>query len=229
MAKRGVAREEQAALIASSDAEIVPSSYDHDIEKDMGAPPIPFSRQNVSKVEQLLGQKSVQRILAVLGVLVIVVQAMSINNLDGTDSAEDMAENSCYLAIFCGAVGLLFAYRKVQSVMAKPEGNLKMKEIATAIQDGAYAFLYQEYKWLFVFCVFTAFVLAVGIGEFTTATCFVIGALISGTAGWIGMSIAVRGNVRTAAAAVNGLDPALRVAFDTGTVMGMVVVSSGTL
>ena len=229
MAKRGVIREETEALIASS--EIVPSmDLEKDLEKDGAAPTKTFARHSSSGLEATLGSKPVSRGLVVISILVILAQASYINGIEGpSDNVIPDATNACLTAILCGIGGLIFAYQKVRSVMAKPEGNSKMKEIATAIQEGAYAFLNQEYKWLFVFGVATALFLSIGVGQTTTGFCFVVGAVISGSAGWIGMSIAVRGNVRTAAAAVHGLDPALRVAFDTGTVMGMVVVSSGTL
>ena len=229
MAKRGVAREEQEALIASTD-EIIPSSYDADIEKDGATPPKTFTRQSSSGIEAALASKPLRTGMLLISVLIILAQFFHIKGLEApSDNTIPDANKACMTAMLCGVIGLAFAYQKVRGVMAKPEGNSRMKEIAGAIQEGAYAFLNQEYKWLFIFGVATALFLSLGVGQMTTGFCFVVGALISGSAGWIGMSIAVRGNVRTAAAAIHGLDPALRVAFDTGTVMGMVVVSSGTL
>jgi len=130
-------------------------------------------------------------------------------------------------ALLCGLVALAFAMHLTKLVMAAPSGNTKMQEIALAIQEGSKAFLTREYKWLSIFVTVVALLIAIGMGDPVTSFCFIFGAIISGATGWLGMSVAVRGNVRTAAAAVHGLDPALRVAFNTGSVMGMMVVGCG--
>lgn len=141
---------------------------------------------------------------------------------------ENVAAWACTFAAVSGVAALVYAIQLAKSVLAQPAGNSKMQEIASAIQEGSRAFLATEYKWLSVFCGVTFLFVCAGI-SFSTGICFVIGAGLSAATGWMGMSIAVRGNVRTAAAAVHGLDPALRVAFNTGTVMGMLVVSFGIL
>ena len=141
---------------------------------------------------------------------------------------ENVAAWACTFSAFAGICALVYAIQLAKSVLAQPAGNARMQEIASAIQEGSRAFLATEYKWLSVFCAVTFLFVSVGI-SFATGVCFVFGAGLSAATGWMGMSIAVRGNVRTAAAAVHGLDPALRVAFNTGTVMGMLVVSFGIL
>ena len=140
---------------------------------------------------------------------------------------ENVAAWACTFSAVAGACALAYAIQLAKSVLAQPAGNAKMQEIANAIQEGSRAFLATEYKWLSVFCGVTFLFVCAGISV-STGMCFLLGAGLSAATGWMGMSIAVRGNVRTAAA-VHGLDPALRVAFNTGTVMGMLVVSFGIL
>ena len=143
-------------------------------------------------------------------------------------AAVTSSDNAVGFAAFAGVVALIFSLQLAKDVMKAPAGNAKMQEIALAIQEGSRAFLQREYTWLAVFVSATAVIQMAAIG-FATGVCFVVGAALSGACGYMGMSIAVRGNVRTAAAAANGLDPALRIAFNTGTVMGMLVVSFGII
>lgn len=131
-------------------------------------------------------------------------------------------------------IGLGFAWYQRGFVLSQPEGNETMKRIAAAIQRGAQAFLTREYRAVSVFVVVVTVAL-LALSALTesmpwqTALAFVLGALASGLAGYIGMYIAVRANVRTAQAASESLNKGLRVAFSSGTVMGMTVVSLALL
>ncbi|MEL6528241.1 MAG: sodium/proton-translocating pyrophosphatase, partial [Chloroflexota bacterium] len=134
------------------------------------------------------------------------------------------------LGIIASAIGIGFAYRQANFVLAQDEGTDEMKRIAKAIQRGAQAFLEREYRavGIFVAAVTVVLVILSFLSEsfqIWTAVAFVIGALASGAAGYIGMYIAVRANVRTAQAASESLNRGLRVAFSGGTVMGTMVVS----
>ena len=149
-----------------------------------------------------------------------------------------------YLALGAGVLALLFAVVTTRRVLGEDTGTDAMRAIATLIQEGAAAFLRREYTFLAGFVVVVGVLIAtfvdydvtgkfaalgiVEAGEFTglprTAISYVLGAIASATAGYVGMYIAVRANVRTAAKAREGLNPALRVAFSSGAVMGMTVV-----
>ena len=145
------------------------------------------------------------------------------------------------IAIIAGLVALSFAGILTIYVLKQDEGNDKVKFIGKSIQDGAMAFLSREYRMLSVFVVAMFIVLAVFIdldvlgkieGEGTwpkTAVCYLIGAIGSAMAGLIGMSIAIRANSRTAVKAAEGLNGALKIAFSSGTVMGVSVVGIGLL
>lgn len=105
-------------------------------------------------------------------------------------------------------------------------GNERMQEIAGYIHEGAMAFLYREYKYLAVFVAVVAIIISVFL-QVTTAICFVAGAIFSIAAGYIGMSVATKANVRTAEAARHGMSEALKIAFSGGAVMGLGVVGLG--
>ena len=128
---------------------------------------------------------------------------------------------------------LMFVVIKNQWVAKKEIGNAKMKRIADNIADGAMAFLKAEYKILSVFVLFTSVLLAYkGINEgssWLVAVSFIVGALCSGLAGYIGMKVATKANVRTTNAAQDSLGKALEIAFSGGSVMGMGVVGLGVL
>ena len=138
-----------------------------------------------------------------------------------------------YLPWIGGAAALIMAIMVQMKVMAAPAGNERMAELAKAIQDGAKAFLVTEYKLLAIFVAVVAVALfALGEdmgGGIDTVIAFLAGAFASATAGWIGMHTATRAAVRTTEAARTGLAPALKVAFGSGTVMGMTVVGLGVL
>ncbi|MCB0070586.1 MAG: sodium-translocating pyrophosphatase [Caldilineaceae bacterium] len=127
-----------------------------------------------------------------------------------------------------GLVGIGYVVWKIKDVLDKDQGNETMRNIASAIQEGAAAFLNREYTYLAGFVVIVAAVIAIFL-DWQTAVCFVSGALASAAAGYLGMYIAVRANVRTASAASNSLNDGLRVAFGSGSIMGMAVVSFSIL
>ena len=128
-----------------------------------------------------------------------------------------------YIAIGTGALALLFALALTRLVLKEDQGTDAMKEIGKAVQEGASAFLGREYRTLAIFVVIVTVVLALFIDP-ETAVAYVVGAICSAGTGYIGMSIAVRANTRTASAAMRGLNPGLRVAFNSGAVMGITVV-----
>ena len=128
-----------------------------------------------------------------------------------------------YIAIAAGALAILFALFLTRRVLKEDQGNDTMRDIGRAIQEGASAFLGREYRTLGVFVVIVAVILGAFIDP-ETAVAYVAGAVCSAGTGYIGMSIAVRANTRTASAAMTGLNPGLRVAFSSGAVMGITVV-----
>ncbi|MXZ62417.1 MAG: sodium-translocating pyrophosphatase [Chloroflexi bacterium] len=145
-----------------------------------------------------------------------------------------------WVAIVAALVALVFAVVATQRILGEDQGDETMRSIADQIQIGAAAFLRREYTFIAIFVVVVAVVLLLfrdldvldkldsGTGNFADAPRFaiayIVGAIASATAGYIGMYIAVRANVRTTAKAREGLNPALRVAFSSGSVMGMTVV-----
>ncbi len=131
------------------------------------------------------------------------------------------------LAPIFGVLALLFAFYLVQKVSRQDAGTDRMKEISDFIHEGARAFLMAEYKILVVFVAILFVLIGLGI-SWVTAYCFLVGAIFSTAAGFIGMNVATRANVRTAAAAKDhGMNAALSVAFSGGAVMGMCVVGFG--
>ena len=140
------------------------------------------------------------------------------------------------LAIVAGSVALLFAAFTAMRVLRADPGNEQVRAIGDAIREGSNAFLRREYMALVPFVVVVAIVLGVLIDWLTlgqvipkTAISYLAGTICSAVAGLVGMSVAVRANVRTATAAIQGLNPALRIAFSSGTVMGVTVVGIGLL
>ncbi len=139
-------------------------------------------------------------------------------------------ESLMYLAPALAVVALLFAFYKIAFVSKQDAGTDRMKEIAAAINDGARAFLFAEYKILAIFIVVLVIAIGVFLKSWTTALCFLCGALFSILAGYIGMNVATKANVRTAnAARTSGMNKALSIAFSGGSVMGLCVVGLGLL
>lgn len=137
-------------------------------------------------------------------------------------------ERLIYFAPVLGICALLFACYLTKKVGKQDAGTDRMKEIAAFIHEGARAFLTAEYKILVVFVAVLFVLIGIGIGNWVTAVCFLAGALFSTAAGYIGMNVATKANVRTAAAAKDsGMNKALSIAFSGGAVMGMCVVGFG--
>ena len=137
-------------------------------------------------------------------------------------------ERLIYFAPILGICALLFAFYLTKKVGRQDAGTDRMKEIAAFIHEGARAFLTAEYKILVVFVAVLFILIGIGIGNWVTAVCFLVGALFSTAAGYIGMNVATKANVRTAAAAKDsGMNKALSIAFSGGAVMGMCVVGFG--
>lgn len=128
----------------------------------------------------------------------------------------------------CGAIALIYGLYMIRSVLAHPVGNSAMEMVAKAIQEGAVAYLNRQYKMIALIgsCIMLGISLLLG---FYAGLGFFLGAFLSGIAGYIGMHIAIRANVRTAHAALESLKKALRVSFDSGAITGLLVVSLGLL
>lgn len=137
-------------------------------------------------------------------------------------------ENFLMIVPIIGILALLFAIATSSSIGKKDAGNDRMKEIAGAIAEGARAFLMSEYKVLLVFVIVMFVVIGIGLSNWLTAVCFLVGSIFSVLAGYLGMGAATKANVRTTSAAMNsGMNAALSVAFSGGSVMGLAVVGLG--
>src|SRR3979409_1922550 len=136
--------------------------------------------------------------------------------------------NALLLIVACGALSIVYAVWAIRSVMAGDAGNARMQEIAAAIREGAQAYLKRQYTAIAIVGI-VIFLLVGWLLGWLVAVGFAIGALLSGAAGFIGMNVSVRANVRTAQAAIGSLAGGLELAFKSGAITGMLVAGLALL
>src|SRR5262244_2297020 len=133
-----------------------------------------------------------------------------------------------WIIVLCGALAIAFAIWAIQSVMASDAGSARMQEISAAVREGAQAYLKRQYTTIAIVGIVIFFIVGYFLG-WLVAIGFAIGAMLSGLAGFIGMNVSVRANVRTAQAAISSLAGGLEIAFRAGAITGLLVAGLALL